>query len=416
MMINKTRHILVAVAVCLMMTATAQNLEEASPVEWYLDEVVSEGFVNDCSFEYYYKPSASDMKQQRAKGEVTYFLNTPPGMNRKKALSLIDNIMACYDGITAMNDWQNATTVFWKEFRCEKNKFHVTLKSKALDDGTYYVSVTETANAYQNPDKTKQDENQKAHKTATAKRGSRNDRMPVVARDKSHDDEETDGADEQELTDDDTLSQQQEEKRMREEEKRLEREKQREQARAEKEAQKLRKAEEKKARQEQEAARKEQERLDKEQQKRMKEEEKQRQATERKQQALARQEQKKERQRKAEYDASKYHFTDVALWLSDKYDFTQTSGSENSITMYSVAIKDVEMAKLAIKNALKGSNARMAMPWRVNSQDNTIETGYSVDGHVLVFAIGNNDAGNITLSITEVTSDEFETFRQSGLM
>ena len=84
--------------------------------------------------------------------------------------------------------------------------------------------------------------------------------------------------------------------------------------------------------------------------------------------------------------------------------------------MYSTAVKDVEMAKLAIKNALKGSNARMAMPWRVNSQDDTIETGYSVDGHVLVFAIGNNEAGNITLSISEVTNEEFETFRQSGLM
>ena len=72
---------------------------------------------------------------------------------------------------------------------------------------------------------------------------------------------------------------------------------------------------------------------------------------------------------------------------------------------------------LTIKNALKGSNARMAMPWRVNSQNGTtIETGYSVDGHVLVFAIGKNDAGNITLSITEMNNDEFEAFRQGGLL
>ncbi len=107
----------------------------------------------------------------------------------------------------------------------------------------------------------------------------------------------------------------------------------------------------------------------------------------------------------------------MALWLSDKYDFTQTAGGENSITMYSIAVKDVEMAKLTIKNALKGSNARMAMPWRVNSQDgSTIETGYSVDGHVLVFAIGNNDAGNITLTITEMDNEAFETFRQGGLL
>ena len=62
--------------------------------------------------------------------------------------------------------------------------------------------------------------------------------------------------------------------------------------------------------------------------------------------------------------------------------------------MYSTAVNDVEMAKLAIKNALKGSNARMAVPWRVNSETQAIETGYIVDGHVLVFTIG-KDGDNL---------------------
>ena len=265
----------------------------------------------------------------------------------------------------------------------------------------------------------KQAKKQEKATPVTTKRSKRiDDRKPVVAPDNDSNLEEaspdSSPALDEEVTDEETIEQAS--KREREEAKRLEQEKQREQARAEKEAEKLRKAEEKKAKQEQEALKKEQERLKKEQEKQLKEEERQRQAAEKQQQALARQEQKKERQRKAEYDASKYHYTDVALWLSDKYDFTQTAGGESSITMYSIAIKDVEMAKLAIKNALKGSNARMAMPWRVNSQNGTIETGYSVDGHVLVFAIGNNDDGNITLSITEMDNDAFETFRQGGLM
>jgi hypothetical protein len=70
------------------------------------------------------------------------------------------------------------------------------------------------------------------------------------------------------------------------------------------------------------------------------------------------------------------------------------------------------MAKLAIKNALKGSNARMAVPWRLNSETGMVETGYTVDGHVLVFAIGKNDDGNIMLNVTEVSADEFEAFKQ----
>ena len=109
---------------------------------------------------------------------------------------------------------------------------------------------------------------------------------------------------------------------------------------------------------------------------------------------------------------SRFHYTDVALWLSEKYDFTQIAAGDASCTMYSTAVKDVEMAKLAIKNALKGSNARMAVPWRVNGETQAIETGYTVDGHVLVFAIGKDDDGNTTVTVTEVSGDEFELFKQ----
>ena len=415
-MMSKMRHILMAAMACLAMTAVAQDLVEEAPVEWYLNEVIRDSFVKECSFDYYYTPSASDMMQQRAKGEVSYFLSSPPGLNRKRVYTLIDGIMESLDDVTAMNDWQTTSTTCWKEFSRERNKFRVSVKSAALEDGTYYVSVTETANYSKSPPKQAKKQEKAAPATKRSKRID--DRKPVVAPDNDSNLEEaspdSSPALDEEVTDEETIEQAS--KREREEAKRLEQEKQREQARAEKEAEKLRKAEEKKAKQEQEALKKEQERLKKEQEKQLKEEERQRQAAEKQQQALARQEQKKERQRKAEYDASKYHYTDVALWLSDKYDFTQTAGGESSITMYSIAIKDVEMAKLAIKNALKGSNARMAMPWRVNSQNGTIETGYSVDGHVLVFAIGNNDDGNITLSITEMDNDAFETFRQGGLM
>lgn len=417
-MISKMRYILVAAMVCLTITAIAQDPVEEAPVEWYLDAIVSEGFVNDCSFEYYYKPSASDMKQQRAKGEVSYFLSSPPGLNRKRVCSLIDGIMASQDNVTAMNDWQATGTTSWKEFSCERNKFRVSVKNAALDDGTYYVSVTESANYYKSPAKARQEKKQEKTKSVTTKRSKRiTDRKPVVVPDDDSSQEEasTDAATAlDELVMDNDADEQPTSKQEREEAKRLEREKQREQARAEKEAEKLRKAEEKKAKQEQEAMKKEEERLKKEQEKQLKEEERQRQDAERRQQALAREQEKKERQRQAEYDASKFHYTDVALWLSDKYDFTQTAGGENSITMYSIAIKDVEMAKLAIKNALKGSNARMAVPWRVNSETQAIETGYTVDGHVLVFAIGKDGDNQVTLTITEVSAEQFELFKQNN--
>ena len=112
---------------------------------------------------------------------------------------------------------------------------------------------------------------------------------------------------------------------------------------------------------------------------------------------------------------SNYNYDDVALWLSEKYDFTQTVDNGTGTTMFSTAVKDVDMAKLAIKNALKGSNARMGMPWRLNSDTQMVETGYTVDDHVLVFAIGKNDDGNITVTIVEVSDEQFEQFKQNQI-
>ncbi len=167
-------------------------------------------------------------------------------------------------------------------------------------------------------------------------------------------------------------------------------EKRREEAKAKKEAEKQRKAEEKQKKEEEK-------RLKKEEEKRQREQERKEREQERRNQAAA-----------PKPVESKHHYTDVALWLSEKYDFMQTGAGESSCTMYSTAVKDVEMAKLTIKNALKGSNARMAVPWRVNSETKEIETGYVVDGHVLVFTIGKDEDAHVTLTITEVSAEEFE--------
>ena len=74
---------------CLALAASAQPTQQVPEWEWYLDEVVSETFVGRNYFEYYYLPSAADMAQQRDKGEVTYFLNSPAGLNSKKVRSHI---------------------------------------------------------------------------------------------------------------------------------------------------------------------------------------------------------------------------------------------------------------------------------------------------------------------------------------
>ena len=56
----------------------------------------------------------------------------------------------------------------------------------------------------------------------------------------------------------------------------------------------------------------------------------------------------------------------------------------------------------------------MAVPWRLNSGTQAVETGYTVDDHILVFAIGKDDEGQITLNITEVSNDEFELFKSGN--
>ena len=410
----RIKYIIISMLVCCTLAAWAQPTQQQPEWEWYLDEVVGDLFVGRNYFEYYYMPSAADMRQQREKGEVTYFLNTPEGLNSKKVRDMIDRLMASYDDIKAVGDWHVTTTTYWKEYRYEKNKFRFSVKRKALDDGTYYVSVTETADYFKSLGKKKSQKSEIGSRSSTDQptvRSSKRDRKPVVLDDNEVDRSEEDIAvdlageedHQQQAPSVSAKEQRRLERERREAEKRelkakqrREQEERREKARAQKEAEKMKKAEEKKKRQEEE---------------RLKKEEKQRE------QELKREQQRKEREAREQLAAkkrdSRYHYTDVALWLSEKYDFTQTAMGDNSCTMFSTMVKDVEMAKLAIKNALKGSEARMAVPWRVNSETQAVETGYMVDGHVLVFAIGKDADGQINLSITEVSDEQFELFKQS---
>ena len=404
----RIKSIILGVLACVALSVWAQPTQQATEWEWYMDEVVSETFVGRNYFEYYYVPSAADMEQQRAKGEVSYFLNSPEGLNSKKVKDMIDRLMASYDDIKAVSDWHVTTGTYWKEFRYEKNKFRFSVKRKALDDGTYYVSITETADYYKSLGK----KNQTKEKNVTTKPASRKtrDRRPVTQ-------EDVDAADvantDNLVTDLETapvMSEKERRRAAREREQALEQEKrlakrraqeqQREEAKALKEAEKQKKAEEKQQKEEEKRLKREEEKKRREQARKEREQERREQAAARKQAATPKPVE------------SKYHCNDVALWLSEKYDFTQTSGNDVSCTMFSTVVKDVEMAKLAIKNALKGSNARMAVPWRLNSETGMVETGYTVDGHVLVFAIGKNDDGNIMLNVTEVSADEFEAFKQ----
>ena len=411
---------------CVTLAAFSQPTQQAHEWEWYLDEVVSETFVGRNYFEYYYMPSAADMAQQRERGEVTYFLNSPEGLNSKKVRDMIDRLMASYDDIKATGDWRMTNATYWKEFRYEKNKFRFSVKRKALDDGTYYVSVTETADYYKSLGKkstkgtTGKAANAKASTDNPVKRTS-HERKKVVLPD---DEEEAvpgealaaalDGEDEVPV-----VSEKQRRREAREKKEadalaerarqRRAQEKRRAEAQAEKEAKKRLKDEEKQK---------------KEEEKRLKKEEEKRQhelaRKEREQERREREQQRREREAASKQAAapkpvaSKYHYTDVALWLSEKYDFTQTRADGESCTMYSTAVTDVEMAKLAIKNALKGSNARMAVPWRVNSETQDIETGYTVDGHVLVFAIGKDADNHVTVTVTEVSAEQFELFKQNN--
>ena len=415
----RVKRILLSLMACQALALAAQPTQQQPEWEWYLDEVVSETFVGRNYFEYYYTPSAADMKQQRDKGEVTYFLNSPEGLNSKKVRDMIDRLMASYDDIKAVSDWHMTTGNYWKEFRYEKNKFHFSVKRKALDDGTYYVSVTETAGYYKSlgkGDKTKTQAKKENNSSSNKpeKKSTRRDRRQVEIADNADDEQETPVAS-LDTGDEETAApvmsenqRRQQEREKKEAEKQAQRAKlkrareaEREQARALKEAEKQKKAEEKQQKEEEKRLKKEEKRQQQEQARQEREQQRREQAAARKQAAAPKPVE------------SKYHLNDVALWLSEKYDYTQTSGNEASCTMFSSAVKDVDMAKLTIKNALKGSNARMAVPWRLNSDTGMVETGYTVDDHVLVFAIGKNDDGNITLTITEVSADDFNAFKES---
>ena len=416
----KLKCIILSVVASISLAAASQPVQQQEQWEWYLDEVVNDVFVGRNDFEYYYLPSASDMEQQRNKGEVTYFLNSPEGLSAKKTCNLIDRIMASYDDIKAMGTWTDANTIFWKEFRFEKNKFRFNVKREALDDGTYYVSVIETSNYYKSLGKKNKNEEEQAEPKASKTKEKKSARHSTRGRRQITEGDVAANIDEVVVTDDqnedDTdvkpvmseqerrrAARQSEEDRRQQERmaKRRAQEEQRAQEKAQKEADKQRKAEEKKQKDEEKRLKKE--------------EEKQRREQQRLEREQARRDKKDNAARQVTATPtidSKYHFDDVALWLSEKYDFTQTRGDASSCEMYSTAVKDVEMAKLAIKNALKGSNARMAVPWRLNSDTGAVETGYTVDDHVLVFTVGKNDDGQISITVTEVSNEEFELFKR----
>ena len=161
--------LLCLLASCLL-AVSAQPTQQTPEWEWYLGEVVNETFVGRNYFEYYYSPSAADMEQQRSKGEVTYFLNSPDGLNSKKVRDKIDQLMGSYDDIKAVGEWHMTNTTYWKEFRYEKNKFRFSVKRKALDDGTYYVSVTETADYYKSLGKKDKQQTEAKPKPRTTKK------------------------------------------------------------------------------------------------------------------------------------------------------------------------------------------------------------------------------------------------------
>ena len=416
------RQILLCALACIFLATPAQD--QADNYEWYLDEVVDDVFVHRNDFEYYYVPSASDMEQQRLKGEVSYFLNTPPGFSIKKTKETIDRLMASYDDIQAMGGWHETTNNHWKEFRHEKNKFRFSVGRKAVDEGVYYVSVTETANFYKSLGKKGKAQEEEVDEEATdtskpVKRNSSRLRKEILMEEAAkhplgvsqldeseEDDEEQPAIEKKRESRREMYQRKQEQKRQERAAKKLEQEQKRAEEQKLKEAEKQLKAEEKRKKQEEERLKKEEERLQREQAKAEQE-----QARLDKLNALK---QKQEKEKNAARAAeSHFHYQDIALWLSEKYDFTQTVDNGTGTTMFSTAVKDVEMAKLAIKNALKGSNARMAMPWRLNNDTQMVETGYTVDNHVLVFAIGKNDDGNITVTIVEVSDEQFEQFKQS---
>ena len=393
---------------CAMLSSMGQATSQEE-WEWYLQEVVNDVFVVRNGFEYYYTPSKSDMEQQRNKGEVTYFLSSPAGLSVSKTQELINNIMASFDDVKVMSDWHMEKGSYWKDFRYEKNKFHFSIGRKTLEDiDAHFVSVTETADFYKSLSKGKKEESASTQQAPSTKRSARNRSRKAITQDvvEQHDkdilkdettvEEEEEAQQAETKTEKDIKREAREKQEALKQEKRLAQQREKEQQRAKKEAEKQKKAEAKKQKQEEE-------RLKREAQKQQREQER----------AQAEAEREKARaQKTASRDNSKYHLNDVALWLSEKYDFTQSAATRNSCTMFSTMVHDAEMAKLAIKNCLKGSNARMAVPWRVNHENHAVETGYTVDNHVLVFTIGKDEEERITLTITEISNEEFELFKQ----
>lgn len=415
------RSVVSSLLACLAVALMAQPAAEDAP-EWYLNEVVHDVFVVQNDFDYYYQPTPAEVRGHLEKGEAIYFLNSPAGLNSKKVRDLIDRLMASYDDIKPVGDWHMTSGTYWKEFRHERNRFRFSVKRKALEDGTYYVSVTENTNYYKSlgKNKSKSTVAKGAASEPKEKKSTRRGRKPIT-------DSEAEKAKTSDLTnaliqgDDDEVvdeipetrpaltekQRRQEARKKQEDEKMAERarqrraqEQRREEAKAQKEAEKQLKAEQKQKKEEEKRLKKEEERRQREESRRLREQERREKENQRKQAAAPKPVE------------SHYHYNDVALWLSEKYDFMQTAASEGSCTMYSTAVKDVEMAKLAIKNALKGSNSRMAVPWRVNATTQAIETGFTVDDHVLVFALDEREDGNITVTITEISNEQFELFKQ----
>ena len=237
-------------------------------------------FVARNNFEYYYTPSKAEMEQQRQKGEVTYFLNTPSGYNVTKTKNIIDRLMASYDDIKAVTDWHMEKGSYWKDFRFEKNRFHFSIGRKTLEDSkAHFVSVTETAGYYKS---LKKDKGTKAssnkEKTTATKRSSRN-RKAITQEDVDQLDaeapEEASPIDEafvqptaksEKERRQEAREKQAAQKREQRLAKQREKEQQREQEQALKEAEKQKKAEAKKQKQEEE-------RLKKEEKKKLREEE-----------------------------------------------------------------------------------------------------------------------------------------------
>ncbi len=415
-----TRQLILGLTALLALAAAAQGnapaQAEQPQAEWYLNDVVHDVFVLHSGFEYYYTPSASDMESMRRKGEVSYMLNTPAGYTVKKTRETIDRLMASYDDIIAVGDWYQGDGNYWREFRFDRNKFRFSVGRKAVEEGgVYFVSVTESANYYKtlgkkgkekdesvDDDGSADKDGKRTTKRAARSRKAAKDEIQATGNDAALDAEEDNADEGDDVEQAPAVSEKERARAARESQKAREREQKalkREQEKKAKAEEKARKAQEKKQRQEEE-------RIKKAEEKRLRE-------AERQEKAAAKRERAKQDKKAAAAAASKYHYTDVALWLSEKYGFTQVSDNGSGTVMYSTAVTDADMAKLAIKNALKGSDARMAMPWRVNGQNGAVETGYTVDGHVLVFAIGSDEAGHVTLTVTEVSGEDFELFRSA---